>query len=249
MSDALRILRQPRWLVMLILLPMAMALCVVAANWQYQRHIGRSQQEAALAASRDLPPTPLASVQSPGQPLPATDRYTLVSVTGTYEPEPVLIRNRPLNAERGMWVTNALRAADGTTVMVLRGWLAATPDNVTAPVVPAAPNGTVTVTGALLPSEPRRGPGLLSNGEATALDTELLCQDPQCYRSYIQLTSSDPADSLEPVPVRGPGLGPHLGYAGQWIIFMILLPIGFVVLLRRQIRDDAHARVSQAQSD
>lgn len=238
MSDALKTLREPKWLTMLLLLPVAMGLCVVAANWQYQRHVVRSAQEQRLAASREAAPLPVADVLSPASPLPPDRRYTLVTVTGTYEPQPVLIRNRPLNSERGMWVVNPLQTADGTQVLVLRGWMPATPDTVNAPQIPAAPTGTVTVTGALQPSEAKRGPGILSNGEATSLDTAILCPDPSCYQAFIQMTSSVPPDSLKVVPVQGPGLGPHLGYAGQWLIFAALLPVGFVILLRRQVRED-----------
>lgn len=237
MSDTLATLKQPRWLALLIMLPVAMALCVVAANWQYQRHVARSAQEATVTASRAAAAVPLDSVLSPGEDLPPEDRFKLVTVTGTYTGAPVIIRNRALNSERGMWVVDPLRTATGDTVLVLRGWMAANPDNVEQAVAPPAPQGTVDVTGALQPSEPKRGPGVLSNGEATSVNTQTLCPEPSCYQAYVQLTQSQPADTLTPIPVQGPGLGPHLGYAGQWLIFMLLLPVGFVVLLRREVRD------------
>lgn len=237
MSDALKVLRQPKWLALLLMLPVAMALCVVAANWQYQRHVVRSAQEQRLAASQAASPVPLTSVLAPDTQLPADRRYTKVTATGQYEPTPVLIRNRRQDGERGMWVVNPLQTVEGTTILVLRGWLAATPDNVSQPEVPAAPDGPVTVTGVLEPSELKRGPGVLSNGEATSLDTAVLCPQPSCYQAYLQMTSSQPPDVLPTVPVQGPGLGPHLGYAGQWLIFMLLLPIGFVILLRREARE------------
>lgn len=247
MSDVLRVLRQPKWLAVLLVLPVAMALCLVGANWQYQRHVARSAQEQRLTTSRELPPASLPEVLAPADALPADRRYTQVTVTGTYEPQPILIRNRPQGGERGMWVVNPLLTAEGTTVLVLRGWLAATPDNVNSPEIPAAPTGTVTVTGVLQPSEPKRGPGILSNGEATSLDVATLCPQPACYQAYVQLTSSQPADSLQPVPVTGPGLGPHLGYAGQWVIFMLLIPVGCAILLRRELRED-HEQANAAAS-
>lgn len=237
MSDVLAVMKKPVWWGLLLVLPVAMGLCLVAANWQHSRYERRSAQEKQAQAAETTAPLPLASVLGPGETLPATGYFTPVTATGTYDPQAVLIRNRSLDNERGLWVVNPLRMADGTTIMVLRGWLAATRDNAQEAIAPAAPAGPVAVTGVLQGSEPKRGAGVLSNGEATSLNTQTLCPEPTCYGSYLQLRSSDPADPVTPVPVKGPGLGPHLGYAGQWLIFALLLPIGYVILLRREIRE------------
>lgn len=222
---------------MLIGLPIAMALCVVAANWQYDRHEARAAQEQRLAAAEQAPPQPLASVMGPGEQLPPDGQFTNVTVSGVYDNGSVLIRNRTLEGVPGLWVVSPLRSADGATILVLRGWLEATRSNAEDPVPPPAPSGQVSVTGVLQPSEPKRGAGLLSNGEATSLHTETLCPEVSCYVAYLQAVTSEPADSVAPVPVKGPGLGPHLGYAGQWLIFCLLLPVGFVILLRREVKE------------
>jgi cytochrome oxidase assembly protein ShyY1 len=241
-SDTLAVLRQPKWLAMLVALPFVMGLCVVAANWQYARHERRSAQEQQLAVAQTQPPIPLASVLAPGQEPAADQRYISVTATGVYDSQSVLIRNRSLDDAPGLWVVSPLRSPDGSTVLVLRGWMAATRGNSEQAVAPAPPAGEVTVTGALQPSEPKRGPGVLSNGEATSLNTAALCPEPTCYLGYLQAVSSQPADTVEPVPVDGPGLGPHLGYAGQWLIFCIMLPIGFVILLRREVKESRTAQ-------
>lgn len=237
MSDALSVLRQPKWLAMLLALPALIALCFVAAKWQYGRHEVRAAEQNMADAAGTTPPVALSAVLGPGQPLERDQKYTPVTVTGVYDQESVLIRNRSLNEVAGLWVVSALRAADGTEILVLRGWMEATRDNAQTAVAPLPPSGTVTVTGVLQESEVKRGAGILSNGEATSLNTEALCPEPTCYRAYLQATSSQPADSVQPIPVDGPGLGPHLGYAGQWVIFAIMLPIGYVILIRREIKE------------
>lgn len=246
MSDLLAVLRQPRWIAMMIGLPIAMALSLVAANWQYDRHEARSAQEQRLAAAEQAAPTPLAAVLGPGQQLPPEGQYTTVTVSGVYDNGSVLIRNRTLEGVPGLWVVSPLKSADGSSILVLRGWLEATRSNAEEAVASPPPTGQVTVTGVLQPSESKRGAGLLSNGEATSLHTQTLCPEPSCYVPYVQAVTSQPADSVEPVPVKGPGLGPHLGYAGQWVIFCLLLPVGFVILLRREVREtrERHSALS-----
>lgn len=242
MSDVLAVLRQPKWLGMLAALPFLMALCLVAANWQYDRHERRSAQEQQLDVAEQSAPVPLASALGPGEPLPAERQYTSVTVSGVYDNGSILIRNRSLEGTPGMWVVSPLRSPDGTSVLVLRGWVEATRSGAQEPVAPAPPAGEVTVTGVLQPSEAKRGAGLLSNGEATSLDTATLCPEDACYDAYLQAVSSVPADSVEPVPVKGPGLGPHLGYAGQWVIFFLLLPVGYLILLRREVKESREER-------
>jgi cytochrome oxidase assembly protein ShyY1 len=239
MSDLLRVLRRPQWLGMLLALPALIAVCVVAADWQYARHENRAAQEERLSAARQQPPSELGAVLAAGQ-VPGTDeQFTAVRVSGEYVPESVLVRNRALNEVPGTWVVSPLRISDGTVILVLRGWIESTREGPAA--APAPPQGQVTVTGMLQPSEAKRGAGILSNGEATSLNVPTLCPQPGCYLPYLQATASDPADSLQPVPIDGPGLGPHLGYAGQWLIFALLLPVGFTILLRREVRESRTA--------
>lgn len=237
MSDVLTVLRQPKWLALLLALPLLMGSCVVAAQWQYGRHVVRSAEEKLASAAETTPPVPLSAVLGPGQPLDRSQKFTPVTVTGVYDQASVLIRNRSLRETAGLWVVTPLRAPDGTTILVLRGWLEATRGNAQSAVAPPPPAGPVSVTGVLQSSEIKRGAGILSNGEATSLNTETLCPEPTCYQAYLQATSSQPADTVEPMPLEGPGLGPHLGYAGQWLIFAIMLPVGYVILIRREIKE------------
>ena len=242
MSDVLTLLKRPTWWGLLLALPVAMALCVMAARWQWDRYERRSVEQQRADAVSSTPPVPLTTALQPAQDLPAEGRFTPVTATGTYDPQTILIRNRSQDELRGLWVVSPLRLRDGGVVLVLRGWQEATRDTIQSPSAPPPPAGDVTITGVLQPSEPRRGAGLLSNGEATTLNTEVLCPDASCYRAYVQLMSSEPSDTVTTVPVRGPGLGPHQGYAGQWVIFGLLLPVGYVILLRREIRETRAAR-------
>jgi cytochrome oxidase assembly protein ShyY1 len=248
LSDVLATLKRPVWWGLLLALPLAMGLCLLAASWQWERYERRAAEQQRADASQSTAAVPLSSALQPGQPLPEEGHFQPVTLTGTYDPQTVLIRNRSLDEQRGLWVVSPLRSPDGSVVMVLRGWIAATRDNAQQALAPTPPPGVVSVSGVLRPTEPPRGPGILSNGEATALHLPTLCPDPSCYQGYLQLTASQPPDTVTPIPVRGPGLGPHQGYAGQWVVFALLLPVGYVVLLRREIQQTRAARAPETVS-
>lgn len=220
------------------LLPLAIAFCFIAAKWQYGRHVERAQIEAQLSASESLAPRELLATIQPQQELAADLRFVPVSVIGEYLPDrTIYVRSRTLDAVPGFWAVTPLRAGDGTTVVVMRGWVAADGPATEVPDVPDPPTGVVKVTGVLQPSEPSRGSGSLAAGLVTTLSTQQLCPEPECLRPYLQATASVPADAVEPLPVTGPGVGPHLAYAGQWLLFAAMLPAGLVLLLRREVRD------------
>jgi cytochrome oxidase assembly protein ShyY1 len=65
----------------------------------------------------------------------------------------------------------------------------------------------------------------------------------------VSLQSSDPAQSgdlPEPVPTPELGDGPHLNYAGQWLIFAALTVMVYPLLLRRRARDKATEQAERA---
>jgi hypothetical protein len=52
---------------------------------------------------------------------------------------------------------------------------------------------------------------------------------------YLQLAKSSPMDNqVAIIPLPELSNGPHLSYAIQWILFALLLPIGWYVLLKNE---------------
>ena len=177
-----------------------------AANWQYERHERRSAQNNGWLRHRCQRRT-LSSVLAPARPLRDDQRFTSVTVTGQYDPQSVLIRNRPLDETPGLWVVTPLRVADAR-----RSWFYAVgwkqPGTTRRRQRLHLPGRTGDSDRVLQSSEPKRGAGILSNGEATSLNTPDPVSGPTCYQTYLQATSSQPADALDPIPVKGPVLDP-----------------------------------------
>jgi cytochrome oxidase assembly protein ShyY1 len=109
------------------------------------------------------------------------------------------------------------------------------------------PDGQVTVTGLLLPSESRGdyGPRDPAEGALTNLaraDIERMQRqfDEPLVPAYVQLTEQDPepgraAPALLPLPAVDEG--PHLSYAIQWFFFAGIGLVGYPIILRRAARD------------
>ncbi|MFE0058132.1 SURF1 family protein, partial [Streptomyces sp. NPDC059003] len=157
--------------------------------------------------------------------------------------------------EVGFHVLTPFVLTDGKVLLVNRGWIPANGPQTAFPKIPAPPRGEVTVTGRLMADEtsaqsgiknvrglPDRQIMLISSGQqAHALGKRVL-------GGYVEQTAPDqPGGS--PQLLAEPdhsGIGPHMAYAVQWWLFAAGVPIGWVVLVRREVRDRRAARTDDA---
>src|SRR5262249_28013357 len=91
----------------------------------------------------------------PGAATPETAQWRRVTATGNYDStHEVLVRNRTADGEVGFEVVTPLVLADGSAVLVDRGWIPASPGGrAAAPEAPAAPGGSVSVVARVHPNE------------------------------------------------------------------------------------------------
>jgi cytochrome oxidase assembly protein ShyY1 len=247
-----RFLWSPRWLALLAFALLVAATCVRLGIWQLDRLAQRRALNAEIRAGLSAAPVPLASLAGED---PAGLAWRRVEVSGTYDPSrEVLWYGRALNGEPGHHVLTPLlldAPVDGAeAVLVDRGWVPFELE--TPPVEPAAPPaGTVTVSGFLLPLTGEtdvvveRGAGgrvlTVSHDEPPAIGPELGLA---LYPLPLQLQRQDPPQpGALPALVPPPELseGPHLSYAIQWFTFATIALVGYVVLVRREIRDRARS--------
>jgi surfeit locus 1 family protein len=96
----------------------AVALFTSLGLWQWHRGEHRSQQWAAFARS-DLPP-----IAATADALDRLDRFTRVSISGRWDTDrQILLDNISREGRPGYEVLTLLRLADGTGILVNRGWL------------------------------------------------------------------------------------------------------------------------------
>lgn len=253
-----RFLLKPRWILSHLIVASVVVLFVALGFWQLNRLDERRSTNTEVEAAEAQPAMPVAELVPAGPSATADEvdavDYRLASVTGTYRADQqVLVPNRTYASAPGYWVLTPLVQADGTGVVVNRGWIpfSYTEEGPWTDFDP--PAGTVAVTGMVRPPQVRDSGALVGGPQDAAdgtlrslarVDVARLQQqvDEPLYPLYVNLevqapaqdTAAGPTGAPLPVPVPRPTLdeGPHMGYAAQWFFFALLALIGYPLTLR-----------------
>ncbi len=245
-------------LIALVLIPVMIKL----GFWQYHRHVHRVAQNQLIEANLRAKPVPVTEVTSPGHKVPRADFWRAVTATGTYDSaREVVVRMRTSNDDKvGFHVLTPLVLADGRVVLVDRGWVPGGGDPRAYPPVPAPPAGEVTVTGRLKADETSGGSGIKDRKGLPDRQVMLINSEQQAESlgrpvlgGYLELTDPAPAEG-SPETVADPdhdSIGAHMAYAVQWWLFASAVPVGWLVLVRREKRDreEAAARAEAAEQE
>lgn len=217
--------------------------CGLLSWWQWARRAEAVADIERIEANYDADPVAIDDL------LPALDAEVVdaewhpVVLTGSYlADEQLLVRNRPRNSLAGFEVLVPLQLADGTVFVVDRGWLPQGSSPERPDVVPAPPEGEVTVVVRLKPGEVEIPGRSAPEGQLATIrlpDVAELVDAPTYTGMYGLLVSEDPAPAQErPLAAFRPteDEGPHLSYALQWIAFGVLAFIGLIWAVRRERR-------------
>ena len=241
-----------KWVILTVLVVIGTFAMVWAGFWQLRRLHGRQAMNSEIRARTEAVVSPASQWLHAGESVDEAKRdaeWRVVQATGTYDPAgQVLIRNRSFDSAPGYHVVTPLRLADGSALLVNRGWIPISTEVGKPPDIPAPPTGTVTVEGRVRGTQERGafGPTDPSNGVLTELarvDVARLRQQLTypVLPAYVELTAQEPAPS-QPLPrlIPLPELddGPHFAYAVQWFIFSTLAVVGWVLVVRRQLKQD-----------
>ncbi|HEY7225989.1 MAG TPA: SURF1 family protein [Micromonosporaceae bacterium] len=249
MPDVYRFLVTPRWLALALVMALAAVTMVFLGRWQLHRYQYRSEVNARIDAAGQRAPLSLGEAMAApvgggvGAPPTAALTWSMVSVTGHYDPShQVLARIRSLNDTVGFEVLTPLVLDDGTAVLVDRGWLPASADDVdAAPDVPAAPTGTVVVVGRVHAPESRAAApepfaGWLAVRRIDPATMTSAVPYP-LYGGYITLQSqTPPADpAFSPIPPDHQNSALNAAYTFQWWLFALMTVVGFGYVAYRHV--------------
>lgn len=228
------LLRSPKWLAGHALVLIVVVLFTNLGFWQLRRLEEARTHNAVLAERLASAPVSLAEGLASGR------AYVRVEAEGRFlAGGQLLTAPRSRDGAPGHHVLTPLETAEGT-VLVDRGWVPFERDGVADAAV-AAPEGEQRVTGLLVPAEQGaagEADTLLSIDPAAATERTGVALHPS---SYLQLEELRPSSAGGPLPHAQPVLdeGNHRSYAVQWFLFTLVVLVGYPLLLRRTLREQA----------
>jgi surfeit locus 1 family protein len=244
--------RTPKWIAAHVLALVAVVAFVYAAQWQWGKHLDRQARNALLEERVDAAPVSLDEALDDTAATGTPVDYRRVTVTGRFlADEEVLLSVRQHRGQPGHQLLTPLVTEDGEAVVVDRGWVPYELDD--PPVAQAAPpEGEVTVTGYLFPSQVSGGVGIAEEG-GDRVDYVGRVDIPRLQRqvevplapAYLVTEDQSPVQTGElPIPaeIPPPDSGPYLNYTGQWSLFALVVLIGYPILLRKTAGEQAAER-------
>jgi len=209
------------------------ALCFIAAQWQYNRGVDRHQRNFLIEENIAAPKI---SLENAAGDL-TKNEWRTVTTQGVFDAsQTILLRNRYFEGKYGFEFLTLFTSSKSEKFWVDRGWIVAGKDALTAPVIPNTPTGTVEITGRLrldtsLPrgsffAIPASGSGLISKWNA---QNEVVTEG-----FYLDLLNGSTTELTPKVSAQLPELsdGPHMAYALQWIFFAGLVGYGRFLIRR-----------------
>ena len=253
-----RFLLSRQWVILTLVAVVLIPVMVRLGIWQLHRHEHRVAQNELVSDALRAPPVPVERLTSPGHDVSRAERYRRVTATGTFDTAHEVVVRRRTNADDrvGYHVLTPFVLDDGRVLLVNRGWVPADGAQTAFPRIPAPPQGEVRVTGRLMADETTAASGIKDVEGLPDRQIMLISSDQQARRldrpvlgGYVELIAPAPKDG-SPEPVEPPdhgSIGPHMAYAIQWWLFAAAVPVGWVVLVRRERRDRAARAVPPAQ--
>ncbi|WP_342355743.1 SURF1 family protein [Streptomyces cacaoi] len=246
-----RFLLSRQWVILTLLGLVLIPTMIKLGFWQLHRHearVARNEEVAAALHTRTVPVTELTGRhRGPSD----KDKFRPVTARGTFdEKHEVVVRHRTAadGDTIGYFVVTPLVLKDGSALLVNRGWIRADRDLTAFPDVPPAPRGEVTVRGRMMPDETTEASGIKDTKGLPDRQVMLINSRQQekrlhqpVLRGFVQLTSSSPkGQGKQPEVLPEPdhsGIGPHMAYAVQWWLFTGAVPVGWVILVRREAQE------------
>jgi surfeit locus 1 family protein len=227
---------------LLVLLALAVCLFIGLGTWQ----VFRLQWKLALIERVDSR-VHAAPTTAPGKAewagvTAAADEYRHVSLSGVFLDDQAVRVQAATALGAGFWVVTPLRQADGSIVLVNRGFIEPGQD-----VVPGSPQGqSVKLDGLLRMTEP--GGGFLRHNDPAA--GRWYSRDVQAIAQERKLADIAPyfvdADAVENTGKSAPVAGltvvafhnNHLVYALTWYALALMSAFAALSLLRTKVRDE-----------
>jgi len=225
-------LLRPRWIILTLLLAFLIYLFIELSGWQFDRYHQRIDRNDDFVTAIAGDPIPIENVSQMNN----LKQWGKVSLSGQYlDAESKLVRKRYLKNSLGFWVLTPFQLANKEIILVNRGWIPSANSSTSELAIPNSPTQRVLIEGFLQPMEKfKASPADLPSNQINEINIEKFKVN--IYPNfYVQVGKSSPAEKdIGIIYLPEVSNGPHLSYAIQWILFALLLPIGWYVLLKNE---------------
>jgi cytochrome oxidase assembly protein ShyY1 len=231
-----KFLLRPNWVALTLVCLLALPAFKALSDWQWRRLHQRQAWNAVITGNQAKPGVDAAALPST---LTQADQWRTVKACGTWDTaHQVLVRKKSFEAHQGFWVTTPLHT-DAVDFVIVRGWIAAGETSLDSPAVPAPPTGHVCTTSRLRitvdRSRPR--PSDVPAGQVdTLIPREFVGSAYGAGYGELVTSSPDSSQGLTLLPPPEITEGPHRSYALQWLFFMVLTVVGWVILVRTEVQ-------------
>jgi len=222
----------------LVVLLAALATAALTARlgvWQLDRAAQKTALQSALDSRRQLPPLPAAEL-AVDPAAAAAQHHRAIVIDGRWLPAAtVYLENRQMNGRPGFFVVTPLQLADGTAVLVQRGWQPRDQLDRSKVVEPPTPAGPVRVEGRIAPAPARLYDfgGAASGPIRQNLQIDAFAREARLPLRPLTIVQEDGAaaagDGLQRQWLQpAADVHKHYGYAFQWFALCALV-IGLYV--------------------
>jgi cytochrome oxidase assembly protein ShyY1 len=202
------------------------------SDWQFDRYNTRIQNNEITTTALSSEPINLTDLSQVSD----LKDWQKVSIKGEFiNSDAKLLRRQYLESSLGFWVITPLKLDNDQVILVNRGWIPIAESSTSQQEIPSSQQGDVTIIGYVQTlKDTRREPEDLPLNQINYLNSTNFSSQP-LSTNYLQLASMTPMDNqVAIIPLPELSNGPHFSYAIQWILFALMLPIGWYVLLKNE---------------
>ncbi|MFF8035341.1 MULTISPECIES: SURF1 family protein [unclassified Streptomyces] len=256
-----RFLLSRQWVIITLVALLLIPTMIRLGIWQMDRYEERSARNRLVADALAAGPVPVERLAAPGEAVTRAERYRTVTAEGRFDTDDEVVVRRRTNAddEVGFHVLTPFVLDDGRVLLVNRGWVPGDRTSQSAfPEVPAPPRGEITIEGRLMPDETTEASGIkdldgLPDRQIMLIDSgrEAERLGARVLGGYVAQTAPEPEDGT-PERLGDPGeenAALNYAYAVQWWLFAAAVPVGWLVLVRREARERARAAAGRTDAE
>lgn len=222
--------KEPKAFFKTLIATLLVALCLIAANWQYHRGVDRHAKNYKVQQNTELTKIDLNRISNL-----ASQEWRTVFVRGIFDTtHDVLLRNRYSDDGKYGYEYLTLFRSGNKAFWVDRGWVQAGERATDRPKLPPTPTSEIEITGRIrLDSSLPRGSFFALPASGDLVSSWNLRSKVKTENFYIDLISGEGVTPNAPAELPELSDGPHMAYALQWLFFAGLIAYGRFLIRKR----------------